>query len=524
MYGIFKIFSVIFNLFRIIVVTFFKAIVVITISTIIIIILLYKDEKPPVIDNLKIDMKNYMDIMIESEIQKLTTGTTDSISIGTPEEIINSEINQYLTDQIDSNNGYIYENEYYKIQDVWVEFNKNHIDVMLSVHLDAQVMTYKTRLKLRFEVEETQLGVISLKLSSMKLGNIPLRWAVVLSTEFFDVEELLNEVLTDFGVFDKNRLELKIDLTKLLDKDAEFISALLQFAKENELLQIGVVPQGDKYLLGSKINIEKLRLEEIPATLTDEQKIQNQDELENLIENRIVANLFTKGNQIDFSEQDVQKIIDFTVMGEIETTDNYIFKGEVFENYELYLFHPYTTVTDQLILNIPIKIGKGYNFFKSNIQFELSLKPRENDLILIVENTYIQNMPVNKEVINMLIDSFESDLTTLLNEAIVIENFFEPFIENEITIQEIVMTEGKMIFIFNGLNVNDMLTEIIDTIDIPEINYIIKDIMDNIDNEENLLEMSDELVHNFNNLNDSDQEKIMDVVKEYIDTIPEFGK
>ncbi|WP_152512775.1 hypothetical protein [Haloplasma contractile] len=401
---------------------------------------------------------------------------------------------------------------------------QNYINVMVSVHLDTPaVMTYKTRLKLRFEVKETQLGVISLRLRSMRLGNLPLRWAVVLTSEIFDVEEIINEALTGVGEFDKNHLAFNIDLKKLLDKDSDFIISLLQFAKENDLLQLGVVPDKDKYILGGKINIEKLRLEDIPVTLTDDKKIKHQDELESMIENRIMANLFTKGNQIDLSEKDMQKIIDFTVMGELETTDEYIYKSELYEDYELYVYQLYSTVTDKLILNIPIKVGRGYNFFNTCIQFELSLKPRGNDLILFVENTYIQNVPVNKDVVNMLFDNFESDLTTLVNEAIVIENFFESFIENGVTIQEIVITEGKMSFIYNGFSVNETLTEILDTIDIPEINYIIEDILDNIDNEEKLLEMSDELVNNFNDLDDTEQKLIMDIIKENMDTIPEFG-
>ncbi|ERJ11022.1 hypothetical protein [Haloplasma contractile] len=121
---IYKIFSMIFKLFQIILNKLLKIIVFTTIGIIAIIILLYKDENPSAADHPNVDMQNYINIKVESEMQKLITGTADSISIGTPEEIINREINQYLLEQYDSNAGYIYEDEYYRIQDVWVELDK----------------------------------------------------------------------------------------------------------------------------------------------------------------------------------------------------------------------------------------------------------------------------------------------------------------------------------------------------------------------------------------------------------------
>ncbi len=499
----------------------FKTIVITIIVTIVIILLMYKDEKPPAADSLNVDMDQYINFVVESQIQKLTTGTTDSISIGIPEELINREIHNLL-EQNDSKEGYIYENIHYRIQDVWVELDDNYINVIISVHLDTKVMTYKTSLKLRFEVKDAQPGTIILKLRSMKLGNIPIRWTVVLATEIFDIGDLINQALTDIGEFDKTNLELKIDLTKFLNKNSDMFISLLQFAKENDLLQMGVIPNGDEYILGGRINFEKLRFDDLPVTLTDDQKIHNQDELEVMVKNHVLTNLFSNGYQIDFSEQDVQKIIDFTLMRKIETTDDYIFKGELFENYELYILQPYTTVTDKLMLNIPIKIGSGHNYFTTCIQFELSLTPRGNDLILAVENTYIQNKPVNKELVQMLLDKFDSDLTTLVNESIVLENFFQPFVEDGVMIQEIDIKEGKMIFVFNGFNINEMLTEIIDNVDIPEINDIIQDMLNNIDNEEKLVEMSDELVTKYNNLSVTDQKLIMDIVKENVDKIPDF--
>lgn len=238
--------------------------------------LMYKSVKVPETSNQAINLEE----LIEEELEKLTTGT-NIISLGLGENALNNEIIKALTGMSNTSDpNYVYVNENIMFQGVWLELNEKTLNVIVGVHLNARIMTYKTRALISFEVIDSTDGVMVFKLKKVNMGNIPFKWALNLASKVVDFDKIINDALNNLGTFDKSKLELTIDLTTILEtENNELIKALLNIAKENSLVSLGIVEEGEDYILGGEIDFTKLRTSKLEKTLLESDKIKSESEI-----------------------------------------------------------------------------------------------------------------------------------------------------------------------------------------------------------------------------------------------------
>lgn len=519
MWGLTYVLTLISKIIKYIFFVMYRTIAYTVIGIIAIVFLMYMDVSPEVKAQTEIDLTSYMQLMGDRELQKLLTGTDATLVFGVPERLINQEIAKNLRGEDDEEP--IYQAAFFNVPDVWIELKEDNLYVMINARLELPYVTYKTRLMLRFEVKEVDLGIVSLRLRSMRIGHVPFRWTVVLLTEFLEIEDIINDALQNIGTFNQRRLELKINLFHLFgQEESDFLLALLQFTKNHQLMKFGVINRKDEYVLGAKLDLSPIVQNELIITPIHEKKRLGDDQLQEIIEDRFVANLFTKGNRVEFNEEEIRAVIDHLLLQEIEDTDPILFASLIDEDYWLNVYYPETYVTDRILLEVPVKLGKGHHSVRTYLQFELALVPRGSDLIIRVNQAYINHLSVGKDLVHHLFANDKGELSTLVQEGIILKDFLKPLTENGLTVHEIAIREGKVIFIFNYFIIDDMLTEILDSVDIPAINHIVQDILDHLDDEEKLFELSNELLDTYNGLSEEEKQKLMDIVNDYIHRIP----
>lgn len=315
------------------------------------------------------------------------------------------------------------------------------------------------------------------------MGNIPFKWALNLASKVVDFDKIINDALNNLGTFDKSKLELTIDLTTILEtENNELINALLNIAKENSLVSLGIVEEGEDYILGGEIDFTKLRTSKLEKTLLESDKIKTESEFETFLKDKAISSLILNGNHMNFNDFELYRVINYLITGGENAANSYISKETVYKDFELVVGLPYFDVTESLVLNVPVKLGKNGNYFKTNVEFNLNPLKENNDLVLELTKVKFGDLEIETDLITTIIGQISSEGLNFENNKFRVTGFFANFNESGIKVTNVKVASNNLVFEFEGINASDMLNEILSNSITPEIDLIVADIITGITN------------------------------------------
>lgn len=479
--------------------------------------LMYKSVKVPETSNQAINIEE----LVEEELEKLITGT-NIISLGLGEDALNNEIIKALTGMSNTSDpNYVYVDENIMFQGVWLELNEKTLNVIVGVHLNARIMTYKTRALISFEVIDSTDGVMVFKLKKVNMGNIPFKWALNLASKVVDFDKIINDALNNLGTFDKSKLELTIDLTTILEtENNELIKALLNIAKENSLVSLGIVEEGEDYILGGEIDFTKLRTSKLEKTLLESDKIKSESEFETFLKDKALSSIIINGNHMNFNDFELYQVINYLITKGQNAANSYISKETVYKDFELIVGLPYFDITENLVLNVPVKLGKNGNYFKTNVEFNLNPLKENNDLVLELAKVKIGDLEIETDLITTIIGQISNEGLNFENNKFRVTGFFANFNESGIKVTNVKVASNNLVFEFEGINVSDMLNEILSNSITPEIDLIVSDIITGITNGDDISQGVSDLITEYESLDPIKQQELLDIINSYANLNP----
>lgn len=499
-------------------------IVGILIIPVIMLVLMYKSVTPP-----KIEQAKDLETIISEEVDEFLDETNDDkkLSIGLSSHMINAEIKNMLLEQIENENSseeYVYEDENIKLQGVWVEYGQDRVNINIGVHVNARIMTYKTRILLSFdfkEINEDNDDII-LKLSKISLGNLPLTWVANVAPTIMktimgiDVEELANDAVSDYGELDLKRRELKIDINKvssLTGENKELIDLVLNLTLKNGLIQIGVDKSDD--ILGIKLDLNKIKDEaKLDIVLN---KINSHEEFEMYLKSKALNSVLNGNHMISFNKKEINEVINFLFLG--NDTEETLLKEVFFEDYEVIIEAPFIDISEKMNLIIPIKIGKPGSYFTSAINLGLDLKKNNQDLVFDFKTLNMGELSFDEDAIDSLLNTFKTDEINFVDKKFIVENFFEMFDMDGIEFTNVSVLDNKINFEYQSEHL-DNIFEIISDLDsiAPEIKDAALEILDKINNNQDITDADvDEIIDLIDNLDEEEKQKIFDLINQYIE-------
>lgn len=483
-------------------------------------ILLYKPAKKPDIDDGNIVLEEYIKDEIDHLIDKENENKTFSISLN--ESLINSEIEGRLKENLDEsdNPNYVFEDENVMFQGVWVNISEDTFDIIAGVHANARLLTYKTTILISFKILDESDGKIILKLNKFKIGHLSFKWAIKhapsLIKKFLgqDVDSFIEESLGDIGTYDSNKMELEINLYNLaenMEENKEMLILLLDLIYENELITLGVVEKLEDYELGVSLDLNKIEDKTENFKLKEVDKFKNQDDFNDFLQNKALSGVMSGKNKIQFNSLEMNKLIDYIFNQGSNIANDYLMKSEAYEDYEITILNPYLEINNKLTLIVPVTFGKDDNLFKTKLKLNVNLTTDGKDLIIDLNNISIGSVDINNDKINTVLELTEVD--GLNGTNIVVENFLEPFSQSGIEVNGITVSDGFINFEFEGFSVTDILDDINNEINNPDLNDKANELLDKINNDEEITEDDlDELFDIINNLDEEDIDMIQDII------------
>lgn len=488
--------------------------------------LLYKSATPPTLSDVEIDLEEY----IYEEVDHLIDPANEdkSFSITIDENSVNNLIHEQLVLQFgeSENPDYLYEDENVMFQGAWVEFKEDTVNVIVGAHANARILTFKTRVLISFKIidDQEKPGELVLRLDKFKIGNLSLRWvlrvAPKLAERFLgqDIDSFIEETIGDFATYNGDKLELSINLynlTKHLEENKELGDLLLDVIYGNDLLELGVFNDDEEYKLGVKLNLNKVKDESANYVLPESEKINSEEEFNSFLYNKAITGIMSSNNAIQFNNLEMNKVIDYIFKQSAEVTTDYLMKSEIYEGYEAIIGNPYLEIGEDLIISVPIEIGKDGKYFKTKFKLTVGLNVSGDDLLIDFKTGKLGELTIDGDNIGQILAVAGQD--EIIDSKMLVEDFFTSFEEAGIEITNIEVLNNRLLFHYEGINVNDILDEIQTSINNPELNVKVDELLDKLENNQEITEEDiEDLLEIFENFTDDELQDIQDIINNYL--------
>lgn len=497
-------------------------IIAILIVPVTLLIIMYKSVTPPTTET-----TGTLNTMVIEEVDHFIDEDNNDkkLSLGFSSDILNTEIKKKLLEQVGSENqtdDYIYEDENIKFQGAWVEFGKDKIDIQVGLHVNARIMTYKTRVLLSFDFKEVNENTeeIILKLNKINLGNLPLAWlskvapSIIKTVTGQDVEKFAKQAVEKFGELDLKKRELRVDIDKLAtmaNENEELVKLVLDLTLKNGLIKLGVDNEDDK--LGIMLDLNKIKDDAKLDVVLD--RINSHDELEMYLKTKALEGLLNGNNKISFDKKAINEIVDFLFTGgQLETI---LLKQAIYEDYEVIVDTPFISISDKLDLIVPIRIGKDTNYFKTAITIGVELSKVDMNLVFDLKTLTIGELEFEEEAIETLLSNFQNEELNFTNNQFVVNGFFEMFDMEGITFTGVSVLNNQIHFEYESDLLDDIFQVISDLIGIdPDITDAATDILDKINNNIDVTSDVEDFIELIDALDEEEKQKIIDLINQGI--------
>lgn len=453
----------------------FKILLIILVLILIIVALLYKSVKVPEISNESQSLNEMITDSLDDLID--STKTDKVIQVG----LSANSLNKYLDDTIRSQSTfatpeYILVQSNLMVQGAWVDFTKEAININVGIHLDLKLFKFKSRLLLTIKPEYKD-DLVTLTVTKIKIGNMGVKWLSKLMPGA--INKQVENFFGDAAKFDAKKLKIELNVSELLNKtNNDTIAMFYQLIKDNDLLSIGYDDVKEAY--GVAINLNKIH-NNLPGLSYNTKELNDQQSFDNLIKTKALNSIIATPGKVMFSERNLNNILNYFLTKSLDSKD-YLQKNFIYEDYEIIIEVPYLKQKgSKFELVVPLKIGKGTNYFESKLFMETSFKKVNSDLTLTLSNLTLGDLVITDELEEMLLSMISST-----GNVFVINNFFDKieFLE-EIIIDNVLIDEGHLVLEYQANNTAYDIYE--DIKNSPLISNEIKDkieeIKDNLDQE-----------------------------------------
>jgi len=510
-------------LFKFLFKLFFGILIFFLIVVVIPIAIMWKSVTPPEVESTTFDLES----MIIEEIEYLTddSNTDKTIGIGLDENLINNEIKKAIVESMKDNltddEGYVatFGDDRVMLQGAWVELSEDTIDIQVGLHIDTSILIFKTRVLVRIKILEIGTERIELQINKINIGNLPLRWIVryapgVAKTLFsFDIDKMINDAIDGIGTYDRKKVSITVNIDELLADniaDDVLMQHLFNIITENELVGIEIVEEEDSTEIQAQIDLNKLKSNKTPIVLTESQRIKTEAEFNTFMQNKVFASAIS--GKVTLNNIELSRIIDYFAV--TDKNVNYLMKQAVYEDYEVVVLAPYFEIGEKATLNVPIQFGKDGNYFKTNISIDIEFAKVDNDLVLSFNNTNIGELALEDEMLSELLGEFDGFEITDMKYTVT--NFFKEFSDYGANIEEVVVTNNRLEIILEENQFSGILDDIVDNFSNQEMVDKATEILDKIDNNENIDNDIEELIEDFENLSETEQQELMDILEGYL--------
>jgi len=426
----------------------------------------------------------------------------------------------YLVDTAtDDEKNYVLKEEMYAYQGSWVRFKEgNVVEIESGLHAFVGGFTFKTRLLLSF-ILEIDTEEIFLTLDKVTIGNVPLAWAMTAASWIAErvtgqnLEELISEQIEGIGTFDPIERKVTVEVDALLnsfldenDENKPLIDALLQFIGENELIDIGF----DDEVFAAKITLGKIIDETEPVVLANEDKIIDDAHMQTILTSKastvILSSVTGEDPYIKLDDFTLNRVFEYFMRPNL-TVNGYVTEVDLMENYKAYIYVPYVTMEEDMIVNIPLQIvdiNDPSKVLPSIIKIHAVPEIIGSDLLFHLKGLDAGELSLSEEHIGLILDVLgENEL--IEGDSIIIRDFDQMMDSTGINI---VGSEIKNLHLYLYIqlnlfedlgNVEELATAALELVqgnpDLPpELADSIQAVIDNIDNPEVIDELINEMV------------------------------
>lgn len=412
-------------------------------------------------------------------------------------------------DATEDERNYVLKEDMFGYQGSWVRFKKgNIIEIESGVHAFVGGFTYKTRLLLAFKLDIDTEEIV-LTLNKVTIGNLPIAWAMSAASWLAEkvmgksLEDLIGDQLEGFGTFDPVKRTATIKVDKLLDTflDEEdgnkpLIDALLQFVKENELIDIGF----DDEVFSIKAAVGKIYDGEETFKLKTEDKIINDEHMQTILMSKassVVLSSLSSGNPyLKVDDLTLNRILEYYLRPNL-TIDGYIMKTDLMEEYQALIGVPYVTIGTDILVNIPIEILSKLDankHFQSIIKIHATPDIVGHDLYFHLSTVEAGELLLTEENIGLILGLLgENEL--IVDGALVLKDFDQMMASSGIDIQSVAVKDLHL-FLYIKLNLFE---------DLGQVETLAQAALDLFNNNPNLPpELGDSIQNVLDNLNNPD--------------------
>jgi hypothetical protein len=426
----------------------------------------------------------------------------------------------YLVDTAtDDEKNYVLKEEMYAYQGSWVRFKEgNVVEIESGLHAFVGGFTFKTRLLLSF-ILEIDTEEIFLTLDKVTIGNVPLAWAMTAASWIAErvtgqnLEELISEQIEGIGTFDPIERKVTVEVDALLnsfldenDENKPLIDALLQFIGENELIDIGF----DDEVFAAEIALGKIIDETEPVVLANEDKIIDDAHMQTILTSKastvILSSVTGEDPYIKLDDFTLNRVFEYFMRPNL-TVNGYVTEVDLMENYKAYIYVPYVTMEEDMIVNIPLQIvdiNDPSKVLPSIIKIHAVPEIIGSDLLFHLKGLDAGELSLSEEHIGLILDVLgENEL--IEGDSIIIRDFDQMMDSTGINI---VGSEIKNLHLYLYIqlnlfedlgNVEELATAALELVqgnpDLPpELADSIQAVIDNIDNPEVIDELINEMV------------------------------
>ncbi|MDY0339555.1 MAG: hypothetical protein RBQ78_07340 [Acholeplasmataceae bacterium] len=426
----------------------------------------------------------------------------------------------YLVDTAtDDEKNYVLKEEMYAYQGSWVRFKEgNVVEIESGLHAFVGGFTFKTRLLLSF-ILEIDTEEIFLTLDKVTIGNVPLAWAMTAASWIAErvtgqnLEELISEQIEGIGTFDPIERKVTVEVDALLnsfldenDENKPLIDALLQFIGENELIDIGF----DDEVFAAEIALGKIIDETEPVVLANEDKIIDDAHMQTILTSKastvILSSVTGEDPYIKLDDFTLNRVFEYFMRPNL-TVNGYVTEVDLMENYKAYIYVPYVTMEEDMIVNIPLQIvdiNDPSKVLPSIIKIHAIPEIIGSDLLFHLKGLDAGELSLSEEHIGLILDVLgENEL--IEGDSIIIRDFDQMMDSTGINI---VGSEIKNLHLYLYIqlnlfedlgNVEELATAALELVqgnpDLPpELADSIQAVIDNIDNPEVIDELINEMV------------------------------
>ncbi|MBE0700702.1 MAG: hypothetical protein IH571_03340, partial [Acholeplasmataceae bacterium] len=316
------------------------------------------------------------------------------------------------------------------------------------------------------------------------------------------------------------------------------VNSLLQFIKENELLDIGFEDE----IFEASLALGKTRDIAAPFVLSELEVITDETEFQTImaskVSNLVLSTLDPNADDpyIEFDAFLLNRIFEYMLRDQL-SGHGVIHETVLFENYLMKALVPYVTMGEFFVVNIPIsieKVAEPTHRFQTIIKIEATPSLENNDLKIVLNDLDAGDVTLAGEHIeNILVLLGDSDF--IQEGAFVIEDFDSQISQPGMSIKSVDMVNSKLrvsVGLDDSLNLGDLADAIETVLDIisnnsysPEVDDAISNLLDSLtDVEIDTTEAIEALIEVLDEMTPEEQQAFFDdLLEELGDTDFPFG-